>query len=146
MPDYTAINWVKKFHLPNWVIECQACLLKIVKEEGNICIKETLSCLPLAFPFCIWPDSWKTGEDNSHFILQAVRVWLSFKGEILQGCPMSCAACYCWNRSVGEVEETLGLFSMGWRTAAAWISLGVPLRTGDGSTFPGKTFSMICIS
>lgn len=145
MPDYTAINWAKNFHLPNWVIECQACLLKIVKEEGNICIKKILSCLPLASPFCIWPDSWKTG-DPSHFFLPAVIVWMPFKGEILQGCPKSCTTTYCWNKSVGEVEENLGLFFMGWGTAAAWISLGVPLRTRDKSTSPDKTFSIICIS
>lgn len=59
---------------------------------------------------------------------------------------MSCATAYCCNKSVGEVEKTLGLFFMGQGTAAACISLGVPLRTRDGSVFPDKMFSVICIS
>lgn len=33
----------KNSRLPNWVIECQACLLNIVKDEDNICMKKILS-------------------------------------------------------------------------------------------------------
>lgn len=66
----------KNSHLPNWVIECQACLLKIVKDEGNICIKKILSYLSLAFPFYIWPASWNKGKEEhpSHFFTDSESV------------------------------------------------------------------------
>lgn len=129
----------KNSHLPNWVIECQACLLKIVKDESNICIKKILSCLSLAFPSA-FDQLHETREKigaSFPFFLQTVKVWLHFQEEILQGWPVSWATVYCWNKSMGEVEESLGLLVMGWGTAAACFSLsGCPVKDKGWVSFP----------
>lgn len=133
LPPYTWLHshkLSKKSHSPNWVIECQACLLKIVKDGGHVCIKKILSSFP-CFSLLHLTSFMKQGrryEHLSHFFTNS-EIWWHFQEEILQGWPVSHATVYCWNRSMREVNESLGLLVVGWGTAAACFSLsGCPIK------------------